>query len=165
MNAFVDNFFNPEILREVWPLLLAGVWVTVKLCLLVIPLGLAGGLLLALASGSRRRWVRWLGVIYTDFFRAFPPLVLLLFVAFGLPFVGIDAGAVGSVAIAFLLNTSSYYGEVFRAGIESVPAGQVEAARSTGLTIGQTLRSVVMPQAVRNVLPDLVGRTRGGVNP
>ena len=84
MNAFVDNFFNPEILREVWPLLLAGVWVTVKLCLLVIPLGLAGGLLLALASGSRRRWVRWLGVIYTDFFRAFPPLVLLLFVAFGL---------------------------------------------------------------------------------
>lgn len=159
MNAFVDNFFNPEILREVWPLLLAGVWVTVKLCLLVIPLGLAGGLLLALASGSRRRWVRWLGVIYTDFFRAFPPLVLLLFVAFGLPFVGIDAGAVGSVAIAFLLNTSSYYGEVFRAGIESVPAGQVEAARSTGLTIGQTLRSVVMPQAVRNVLPDLVGNT------
>ena len=159
MNAFVDNFFNPEILREVWPLLLAGVWVTVKLCLLVIPLGLAGGLLLALASGSRRRWVRWLGVVYTDFFRAFPPLVLLLFVAFGLPFVGIDAGAVGSVAIAFLLNTSSYYGEVFRAGIESVPAGQVEAARSTGLTIGQTLRSVVMPQAVRNVLPDLVGNT------
>ena len=159
MNAFVDNFFNPEILREVWPLLLAGVWVTVKLCLLVIPLGLAGGLLLALASGSRRRWVRWLGVIYTDFFRAFPPLVLLLFIAFGLPFVGIDAGAVGSVAIAFLLNTSSYYGEVFRAGIESVPAGQVEAARSTGLTIGQTLRSVVMPQAVRNVLPDLVGNT------
>ena len=69
MNAFVDNFFNPEILREVWPLLLAGVWVTVKLCLLVIPLGLAGGLLLALASGSRRRWVRWLGVVYTDFFR------------------------------------------------------------------------------------------------
>lgn len=103
--------------------------------------------------------MRWSAVVYTDFFRAFPPLVLLLFVAFGLPFIGIDAGAVGSVAIAFLLNTSSYYGEVFRAGIESVPSGQVEAARSTGLTSGQSLRWVVMPQAVRNVLPDLVGNT------
>lgn len=159
MNAFIDNFFNPDILRQVWPFLLAGLGVTLQLCLLVIPLGLAGGLGLAFASTSPRRWVRWLAIVYTDFFRAFPPLVLLLFVAFGLPFIGIDAGAVGSVAIAFLLNTSSYYGEVFRAGFESVPSGQVEAARSTGLTAGQTLRSIVLPQAVRNVLPDLVGNT------
>lgn len=159
MNDLIDNFFNLEILAQTWPFLLAGLWVTLKLCLVVIPLGLAGGLLLALASTSRLRIVRWLAIIYTDFFRAFPPLVLLLFVAFGLPFLGLDPGAVGSVAIAFLLNTSSYYGEVFRAGIESVPSGQVEAARSTGLSKGQTMRFVVMPQAVRNVLPDLVGNT------
>lgn len=159
MNVFVDNFLNPEILRQVWPILLAGVWVTIKLCLLVIPLGIAGGLALALASTSPRRWIRWLGVIYTDFFRAFPPLVLLLFIAFGLPFIGIDAGAVGSVAIAFLLNTSSYFGEVIRAGIDSVPTGQTEAARSTGLTKMQALREVVLPQALRNVLPDLVSNT------
>lgn len=159
MKVFIDNFLNPEILRQVWPILLAGLWITIKLCVLVVPLGLAGGMALALASTARRRWVRWAGVIYTDFFRAFPPLMLLLFVAFGLPFIGIDAGAVGSVAIAFLLNTSSYYGEVIRAGIESVPAGQSEAARSTGLTRMQTLREIVLPQALRNVLPDLVGNT------
>ncbi len=159
MKVFIDNFLNPEILRQVWPILLAGLWITIKLCVLVVPLGLAGGMALALASTARRRWVRWAGVIYTDFFRAFPPLMLLLFVAFGLPFIGIDAGAVGSVAIAFLLNTSSYYGEVIRAGIESVPAGQSEAARSTGLTRMQTLREIVLPQAFRNVLPDLVGNT------
>ena len=159
MSDLIDNFFNLEILRQTWPFLLAGVWVTIKICLLVIPLGLAGGLALSLASTNRYRAVRWLAVIYTDFFRAFPPLVLLLFVAFGLPFLGIDPGAVGSVAIAFLLNTSSYYGEVFRAGIESVPNGQIEAARSTGLSKGQTMAHVVLPQAVRNVLPDLVGNT------
>jgi polar amino acid transport system permease protein len=159
MENLVDNFLNPAILGQAWPLLLQGLWVTVKLCLLVIPVGIAGGLLLALASTVRSRLVRALAIVYTDLFRAFPPLVLLMFVAFGLPFLGLDFGTVGSVALAFLLNTSSYYGEIFRAGIESVPAGQSEAARSTGLTAGQTMRSVILPQAARNVLPDLVGNT------
>ena len=72
---------------------------------------------------------------------------------------GIDVGAWGAVALGFLLNTGSYYGEVLRAGIESVPRGQMEAARSTGLTRGQALAHVVLPQAVRNVLPDLVSNT------
>jgi polar amino acid transport system permease protein len=85
--------------------------------------------------------------------------VLLIFIYFGLPFVGIDLPAFIAVAIAFLLNASSYYGEIFRAGIESVPRGQLEAARSTGLTGFQTMRDVVLPQAVRNVLPDLIGNT------
>jgi len=154
-----DNVLILEVVRQTGPLLRAGLWGRVKICMLVIPVGRAGGLLLSLASTSNRRVVRWIAVIYTDFFRAFPPLVLLLFVAFGLPFLGVDPGAVGSVAIAFLLNTSSYYGEVFRAGIESVPGGQIEAARSTGLTKSQTMSYVVLPQAVRNVLPDLVGNT------
>lgn len=159
MNTLIDNFFNLAILAQTWPLLMAGLWVTIKLCVLVVPLGLAGGLILALGSRSPRRWVRWVMVIYTDFFRAFPPLVLLLFVAFGLPFLGLDLGAVGSVAVALLLNTSSYYGEVLRAGVESIPSGQFEAARSTGLSRHQTMRWVVLPQAVRNVLPDLVSNT------
>jgi polar amino acid transport system permease protein len=96
---------------------------------------------------------------WVDFFRAFPPLVLLIFLYAGLPFAGIELGGFGCVAIAFLLNTSAYYGEVLRAGIESVPAGQTEAARSTGLSGPQTLFWVVLPQAVRNVLPDLLSNT------
>jgi len=94
-----------------------------------------------------------------DFFRAIPPLVLLIFIYAGLPFAGLRPSPMTAVAIAFLLNTSSYYGEIYRAGIESVGQGQWDAARSTGLKGYQTLAFVVLPQAVRNVLPDLVSNT------
>ena len=156
MEALIHAFFNLEILAKSAPILWAGLKMTLVLSLVVVPLGAAGGLAVALLHQTRLRWPM---MLYVDFFRAFPPLVLLMFVAFGLPFVGLDLGAFGAVALAFLLNTSSYYGEVFRAGIESVPRGQVEAARSTGLTALQSMAYVVVPQAVRNVLPDLLSNT------
>lgn len=159
MELLLTNFFNVEILRQAWPYLLAGFGMTLLLCLVVIPLGVVGGLAVALMAKARNPLVRWLTVIYVDFFRAFPPLVLLMFIAFGLPFLKIDLGAFGAVALAFLLNTSSYYGEIFRAGIESVPRGQTEAARSTGLSAMQTMAYVVIPQATRNVIPDLISNT------
>lgn len=159
MDALLLNFFNLKILAEAWPYLLKGLGMTALLCAVVIPLGVAGGLAVALAARAKSRWIRWSIVAYVDFFRAFPPLVLLMFVAFGLPFLGVDLSAFAAVALAFLLNTSSYYGEIFRAGIESIPRGQFEAARSTGLNGFQTMRDVVLPQAVRNVLPDLVSNT------
>ena len=159
MELLLQSFFNLGILKQAWPLLLSGVWMTVKLTLVVVPLGLAGGLAVALASTVRSRTVRWLLIVYVDLFRAFPPLVLLMLIAFGLPFLKVDLGAFGAVALSFLLNTSSYYGEIFRAGIESIPRGQYEAARSTGLSALQTLRHVVVPQAVRNVVPDLISNT------
>lgn len=159
MDSLLLNFFNFAILQQAWPYLLKGLGMTALLCLVVIPLGIAGGLGVALVSRAPQRWVRWTMVAYVDLFRAFPPLVLLMFLAFGLPFLGLDLPAFVAVALAFLLNTSSYYGEVIRAGIESVPAGQHEAARSLGLSAGQSMRHVVLPQAVRNVLPDLIGNT------
>ena len=159
MEALVQSFFNLDILAQAWPILLSGFWMTILLTVVVVPLGLAGGLGVALASKSRSRLVRALTVVYVDFFRAFPPLVLLMFIAYGLPFLDIRLGAFGSVALSFLLNTSSYYGEIFRAGIESVPRGQSEAARSTGLSAFQAMTSVILPQAVRNVVPDLISNT------
>ena len=159
MDALILNFFNISILQQAWPYLLKGLGMTVLLCLVVIPLGVAGGLLVALASRARSRWIRWALIAYVDFFRAFPPLVLLMFIAFGLPFLGLDLPAFAAVALAFLLNTSSYYGEIFRAGIDSIPRGQFEAARSLGLVPTQYMRRVILPQAVRNVLPDLIGNT------
>jgi polar amino acid transport system permease protein len=160
MESLVQNFFNFEIYAAVFPYLLRGLWTTVWLSALVIPLGAAAGLALALGltqSGSRA--VRWSIVGYIDFFRAFPPLVLLILVYFGGPFLGIELGKVSAVALAFVLNNASYYAEVFRAGLEGVMKGQMEAARSTGLTRAQALRHVVVPQAVKNVLPDLVGNS------
>lgn len=159
MNTLIDGFFNLEILRQSLPYLGQGLLMTLALCLVAIPLGFVGGLVLALASTVQSRTVRWSVIVYTDLFRAFPPLVLLLFIAFGLPFIGFQPPPFIAVAIAFLLNTSSYYGEILRAGIESVPGGQHEAARSTGLSRWQSLRWVIIPQAVRNVVPDLVSNT------
>jgi len=146
-------------MRAAAPFLLKGLGMTALLCLVVVPLGIAGGMAVALLGSLRRPWVRWPLVVYVDFFRAFPPLVLLIFIYFGLPFLGLDLPAFAAVALTFLLNTSSYYGEIFRAGIESIGPGQTEAARSIGLTRLQTLAYVVVPQAVRNVLPDLIGNT------
>jgi polar amino acid transport system permease protein len=159
MDALLQQFFNLEIMAKALPLVLAGLRQTVVLCLVVIPLGLAGGLLFALVSLSSSRATRWSMIAAIDFFRAIPPLVLLIFVYSGLPFAGIRLSPLAAVAVAFFLNTSSYYGEIYRAGIESVGRGQWDAARSTGLTAAQTLGSVVLPQAIRNVLPDLVSNT------
>jgi len=155
----LDTFFNVEIMRAAWPILLAGLGNTLLLSATVVPLGLAGGLILALLARIRSRWVRWPLIAWVDFFRAFPPLVLLIFLYAGLPFAGIELGGFGCVAIAFFLNTGAYYGEILRAGIDSVPSGQAEAARSTGLSRSQTMAYVVLPQAVRNVLPDLMSNT------
>lgn len=155
----IETFFNPAIIASAWRILLAGLENTVLLSLLVVPLGVAGGVVLASLAGIRHKLVRWPLIGWVDFFRAFPPLVLLIFLYAGLPFAGIELGGFGCVAIAFLLNTSAYYGEVLRAGIESVPSGQTEAARSTGLSRLQTMLWVVLPQAVRNVLPDLLSNT------
>lgn len=159
MDALVQQFFNLAIMERALPLVLMGLEQTLLLCLLVVPLGLAGGLAFALASLARARALRWPAIVGIDFFRAIPPLVLLIFVYSGLPFAGFRPSPITAVAIAFFLNTSSYYGEIYRAGIESVGAGQWDAARSTGLGGAQTLAYVVLPQAVRNVLPDLISNT------
>lgn len=159
MDTMLQQFFNLGVMEQAFPLILGGLKQTVIICLIVVPLGLAGGLAFALISLSRLRTVRWAAIAVIDFFRSIPPLVLLIFVYAGLPFAGFRLSPLVAVAISFFLNTSSYYGEIYRAGIESVGLGQWDAARSTGLQAYQTLAYVVLPQAVRNVLPDLVSNT------
>lgn len=159
MEALIHQFFNLEIMVKTWPLMLKGLGLTVLLCLVVIPMGLLGGLCVALASTSPLRRVRWPLAVLVDFFRAVPPLALLIFISAGLPFAGIRLSPFATVCVSFFLNNSAYYGEIIRAGLESIGAGQREAARSTGLNAFQTQVYVVLPQALRNVLPDLVGNS------
>jgi polar amino acid transport system permease protein len=159
MQDFLEAFLNWEIMREASPILWQGLRATLLLSMVVVPLGLLGGIILAVLSTLPSSWVRWPLRIWVDTFRALPPLVLLIFIFAGLPFLGLEISAWSAVAIGFFLNTGAYYGEILRAGIESVPRGQVEAARSTGLTSAQTMRFIVLPQAVRNVLPDLISNT------
>jgi polar amino acid transport system permease protein len=159
MEQLADQFFNFGLMMEASPIIWRGLGMTLLLCLAVIPLGLSGGLLVALASQSRFRTVRILTIIYVDIFRAIPPLVLLIFIYSGLPFAGVRMEPFTAVCLSFLLNNSAYYGEVYRAGIESISAGQTLAARSTGLTSIQAMIYVILPQAIRNVLPDLLSNT------
>jgi len=160
MDALLENFFNIAIFQQVFPFLLQGLLTTIGLSALVIPLGLFGGLAVALlATQTQSRPIRFLVAAYVDVFRALPPLVVLIFIYFGFPFLGLDLPKLPAVALGFLLNNAAYYGEIFRAGLLSVPQGQMEAARSTGLTRAQALTHVVVPQAIRNVLPDLVSNS------
>ena len=156
---FLDTFFNATVMAKYAPDIAYGMLVTVELAALVIVSGLAAGLALALLRSLGFRPVNLLLVFIVDLFRALPPLVLLIFLYAGLPFAGLELGGFACVCVAFFLNTGAYYGEILRAGIESVPAGQTDAARSTGLGRVQTMLYVVLPQAVRNVLPDLLSNT------
>lgn len=160
MENFIQGFFNLQVYGEVFPFLLNGLWTTIWLSAIVIPIGAISGLILAIGMTQKNsRLVYWLIIVYVDFFRAFPPLVLLILVYFGWPFLGIELNKLTAVVIAFGLNNASYYAEVFRAGLEGVSKGQMEAARSTGLNKRKALLYVVIPQAVRNVLPDLIGNS------
>jgi polar amino acid transport system permease protein len=159
MDVLLQQFFNLEIMGKALPLVLQGLRTTLLICAIVIPMGLLGGVLVALAGRSSLRALRILVTLLVDLMRALPPLVVLILVYSGLPFLGLRISPLTAVAVAFFLNNAAYYGEIIRAGIESVPAGQWEAARSTGLRADQTVLWVILPQGLRNVLPDLVSNT------
>jgi polar amino acid transport system permease protein len=153
------SFFNWDSITEIYPLLLRGWWMTIKLCIAVVPLGFALGAVIATIYSFKIRAVNVALIIFVDFFRSVPPLVLLIYTVYGLPLLGWDVPAFGAVLVAFTINSSSYFGEIIRAGIESIPNGQMEAARSTGLSRLQAMIYVILPQAVRNVAPDLTSNT------
>ena len=117
MDTIIEQFFNVEIMARTFPIILRGLGMTVLVCIAVVPLGLLGGLAVGFSMQTRFRPVRLLIAAFVDLFRAIPPLVLLIFVHSGLPFAGIQLTAFGSVCLTFFLNTSAYYGEVYRAGI------------------------------------------------
>lgn len=157
--TFRLSFLNWATIAEGWPLLLDGLLVTLELIAVTLPLAMAGGALIAVFSTLNIRALRRALILYVDAMRSFPPLVLLFLVFYGLPFMGVRLREFPAAALTLVLNGSAYFGEIFRAGIESVPQGQIQAARSTGLTWGQAMRDVVLPQAVRNVLPPLTTNT------
>jgi polar amino acid transport system permease protein len=159
MNELVTTFFNFDVLAQVWPLLLQGLWMTLALAVVAVPLSVLVGIAIAMAQDVPSKLLRFLLIAYVDVLRAIPPLVLLIFIFFGLPFLGLKLNEFTAAVLALTLNGSSYFAEIFRAGIESVPKGQREAARSTGLSWYQTMAYVVVPQGTRNVLPDLVSNT------
>ena len=159
MNRLADTFLNWEVMARYAPKILEGTWVTIQLALAVVAAGIAAGLLLAVVRTFRIKPLNALIVLVVDVMRALPPLVVIVIFYFALPTVGIKMSAWVSTWLALALVLMSFAEEIFWAGILAVPKGQWEAARSTGLTFVQTLRAVVMPQAVRLTIPPLTNRT------
>lgn len=142
-------------------LLTVGLPNTLKLAVSAALLGAVLGMFLALAGLSGSRWLRWPARVYTDVFRGLPAVVTILLIGLGLAPVetklwGSDAYPLGILALALI--TAAYVGEILRAGIQSVDAGQYEAARALGLGKRAAMWSVVIPQGVRQVLPALVNQ-------
>ncbi|MFC8074243.1 amino acid ABC transporter permease [Streptomyces sp. NPDC057307] len=157
-----ETFFSAHYARVAFPQVMEGLWLNLRLLAVCGAAVLALGLLLAVARTLRGPVffpVRALATAYTDFFRGLPLIICLLMVVFGVPALrlqGVTNDPVLLAGTALVLTYSAYVAEVFRAGIESVHASQRAAARSLGLSSGQALRFVVLPQAVRRVVPPLL---------
>ncbi|MEU4535638.1 amino acid ABC transporter permease [Streptosporangium sp. NPDC023825] len=157
-----ETFFDLDQLIEALPDVLSGFLLNIKIFLIAEPLILVVGMLVALARNLTAPVffpLRALAVIYTDVFRGVPTILVIYLVGFGLPALGLqgtptDLATLGIIALT--LSYGAYVAEVFRAGIESVHPSQRAAARSLGLSHGQTMRHVVLPQAVRRVVPPLL---------
>ncbi|HYP87472.1 MAG TPA: amino acid ABC transporter permease [Polyangiaceae bacterium] len=156
---FVETFFNAKVMAKYLPDIAYGMLVTVELAALVIVSGLVAGLALALLRSLGFRPLNLLIVFVVDLFRALPPLVIIVFIYFGLPAVELSPSGFVSTWLSLALVLMAFSEEIFWAGITSIAKGQWEAARSTGLSYGQTLMSVVLPQALRLTIPPLTNRT------
>lgn len=152
MNVF-DTFLNGRVFIETLPLILSGLSTTLLLGITSIAVGMALGLVLALVRLYAGRVGRGLAIAYIDVFRAVPVLVFLIIIYYALPFVGIRLSPFGSAASALSIVGSAYSAEIFRAGIEAVPRGQFEAAQALGLHTWLVMARVVLPQAIRLVIP------------
>jgi polar amino acid transport system permease protein len=158
MDMFLDQFLNQAVLAKYTPLILKGAGVTVILSILIVLAGLSLGAVLACLRAYRIRLLSFVIVIFADVLRALPPLVLILLVFFGLPNLGIVLSSFTVLFLVLTLVLAAFAEEIVWAGITSTPKGQWEAARSTGLNFTQALGYVVLPQAVRMVIPPLTNR-------
>ena len=156
---FIDTFFNWEVIAEYLPEIAKGFLITCEIAVLVVLCGLVLGLALALLRSYRVRPINFVIVVFVDTHRALPPLVLILLFYFGLPNVGISLSGFAVLWVVLTLVLASFAEEIFWAGILSVDKGQWQAARSTGLGFTQTMFYVVLPQAVRMMIPPLTNRT------
>lgn len=148
--------FNVDLAVSAIPLLLMGALVTVKITALSVGLGIVIGLFVGIARIAHSRILRLLAAIYVDFLRGTPLLVQIFLIYFALPIVtGRHMDPFVAAIASCSINSGAYVAEIFRAGIQSIDAGQMEAGRSLGMTWGQTMRYIIVPQAFKRVIPPL----------
>lgn len=153
------SFFNVEVGARYLEPIVKGMGLTVLLGLAVIATGVAAGLALALLRSRQFRLLNLMIVIYADVFRALPPLVVIIVLFFAFPYLDLSMSAFTATWLALSLILGAFTEEIFWAGILSIPKGQWEAARATGLGPWGAMWHVVLPQAVRLTVPPLTNRT------
>lgn len=155
----------PAIIQSYGTMLVAAMGKTLQLCFLSLCFAMVIGLIFALCNVSKNRTMNAIGTIYIDAVRGVPLIVLAYFIYFGVP-AGIQAlgaanfrlTALSAGIIALSMNCGAYMAEIIRAGIESVDQGQMEAARSLGLSYGAGMRHIVLPQAIRTMIPSIINQ-------
>jgi polar amino acid transport system permease protein len=142
-----------------WPILARGLVGTLELTASSLAAGIVLGLVIGAGRYSRSRMLRWLATAYVELFRNTPVLVQIMWFFFAFPILSPFAvSAYTAAALALTLNTSAFAAEIFRAGIQSIAPGQWDAARALGMTYPQQLRRIILPQAVRRMLPAFTNR-------
>ena len=154
LNEFQDTFYKCFVKDDRYTLMIDGIGVTIKVALLAAVLGILIGFLIALCNLSKKKGLNLIGKIYTDVIRGTPSVTQLMIVYF-VVFASVHWEKWIIAAIAFSINSGAYVSEIIRAGIMSVDKGQTEAGRSLGLNAKQTMISIIVPQAMKNIFPAL----------
>lgn len=151
----LKNLFDFQLALESIPFLLQGIPMTLILSILGMILGLVLGFFLALARGSKRITLRWPARMYISFMRGTPMIVFLFLLYFGLPVIGVELTAFFAATLAFGLNSAAYIAEINRASLNSIDEGQWESARALNIAYWPTMRTIILPQAIRIAIPPL----------
>lgn len=159
MQQILENYLNLEILQEAFPEVLRGFWVTVQASIAVMIFGLSTGLVLAMLRCLRNRVIDVVITAYVELFRTLPQLVVLIFLYFGLPYMGLTLSPFFATVFGLAAVLSAFSAEIFWASIVAVPKGQSEAAAALGFKARRTLAYIILPQAVRLALPMVTNRS------
>jgi len=142
-----------------WNVLAMGLWATFKLFIICSTLGLGGGLFMGMLRYSKTRWISYPAMLYVEVFRNTPVLVQIIWFFFALPVVtGIEISPMMAAVLGITLNTIAFSAEVFRGGIQSIEREQWEAGKAIGMSYAQSMRRVILPQALKRMLPPLTSR-------
>jgi polar amino acid transport system permease protein len=150
--------FDFSIIWQNFGVLLAGAWLTIKISLLAIAFGLVIGIIGALCRTSGNRFLDWIALAYVEVIRNTPYLIQLFFIFFGLPNLGLKLTAEQAAILSLAVNFGAYSTEIVRAGVESIHKGQVEAGLAIGFKKLDVFRYIVLPPALANVYPALIGQ-------
>ena len=154
-NRFLRLFFNPVVIVDSFPVVAKGFLMSLAIVCLAFPLAIPFGFVLALMRTAKLGILRALASVYVNIIRGTPCFLQIYIAYFGLPLAGINIGSFPLGVIVMAMNCAAYLCEIFRAGIQSLPKGQTEAARSLGMNAAQTTIWIIIPQMFRNVIPTL----------